>query len=172
MTMLRTWLDRLYLAGGVIGALCLIVILLIICGQMIARWTGIAFPGSTNYAGYFMAASTFFALAYALNEGSHIRVTLILGHMGRFRRWGEIWCYAVAALITTFFAWHAIHRNLQTQKFNFLSQGQDATPLWIPELAMTLGSILLAIALWDHLIRMLFGSHAGVKQQDITEREH
>jgi len=172
MKALRRGLDLLYFAGGVLGALCLIAILLIICGQMIARWSGIAFPGSTNYAGYFMAASTFFALAYALNEGAHIRVTLILGHMGRFRRWGEIWCYTVAAAITTFFAYHAIARNLQTKKFNFLSQGQDATALWIPEMAMTIGSTLLAIALWDHLIRILFTDHSGVYQPDITEREH
>ena len=170
MSIVRKTLDGLYLAGGFVGAAFLVLILVIICLQMMARWAGIPFPGSTNYAGYCMAASTFFALAHALNRGAHIRVTLILRQMGRYRRSGEIWCYLVAACTMSFFAYHAFERNLQTRKFDFISQGLDATPLWIPEIAMTAGSALLALALWDHLIRMIFTDHAGVEQPALTER--
>ncbi|MEM7669766.1 MAG: TRAP transporter small permease subunit, partial [Pseudomonadota bacterium] len=99
MRAVRKSLDALYLAGGILGAFFLVAILVLIVLQMIARWTGTVLPGSTDYAGYCMAASSFFALAYALNHGAHIRVTLFLGRMGRWRRYGEIWCYAVAALI-------------------------------------------------------------------------
>ena len=171
MTTIRKILDGLYLAGGAIGAVFLIFILLIICAQMIARWTGTTFPGSTNYAGYCMAASTFFALAYALNHGAHIRVSLFLGKMGKFQRLGEIWCYAIAGCTMTYLAWYAFERNLQTKKFNFLSQGLDATPLWIPEISMTVGATLLAIALWDHLIRIIFTDHMGVAASDPAESQ-
>ncbi len=170
MSIIRRTLDGLYLAGGIIGAGFLICILVIICLQMIARWSGIPFPGSTNYAGYCMAASTFFALAHALNRGAHIRVTIVLRQLGRFRRLGEIWCYLVAACVMSFFAFHALERNLQTKKFNFISQGLDATPLWIPEVAMTAGSALLALALWDHLVRLVFTDHTGIEQPDLSEQ--
>ncbi len=170
MSIVRRALDWLYLAGGIVGAFFLVCILVIICLQMLARWTGIPFPGSTNYAGYCMAASTFFALAHALNRGAHIRVTIILRQLGAFRRLGEIWCYVIAAGTMSFFAFHAFERNLQTRDFNFISQGLDATPLWIPEIAMTAGSALLALALWDHLFRMIFTDHTGVEQPDLTER--
>ena len=36
--LLRTFLDRLYAAAGVIAALCLIAILVVIVLQMGARW--------------------------------------------------------------------------------------------------------------------------------------
>ncbi|MEM7545322.1 MAG: TRAP transporter small permease [Pseudomonadota bacterium] len=165
----RRGLDGLYLLGGAIGALFLIAILLIIVGQMIARWVGITFPGASNYAGYCMAAASFFSLAYALNHGAHIRVSLILGKLGRWRRWGEIWCYGVAAVTATYFARYAIKTTYWTEKLNDVSQGLDKTPLWIPQLAMCVGTVLLAIAFWDHLVRILFANHTGVEEPDITE---
>ncbi|MBY8978105.1 TRAP transporter small permease [Rhodobacteraceae bacterium NNCM2] len=171
MRLLRKGLDTLYLAGGVLGAFFLVAILVLIVLQMVARWTGLVFPGSTNYAGYCMAASSFFALAYALNHGAHIRVTLVLSHLGRWRRIGEIWCYAVAAVIATLFARYAIKANIWSEKLHDVSQGQDATPLWIPQIAMSVGTVLLAIALWDHLIRILFTPHMGVTATAIEGQE-
>ena len=66
---------------------------------MTARWSGQQFPGSTDYAGYCMAAASFFALAYALNRGAHIRVSLLLSALGRWRRAGEIWCFAIGSAL-------------------------------------------------------------------------
>ena len=58
---LRRLLDGLYLACGMIAALALVSILAIIVAQMIARWTGLIFPGAASYAGYAMATASFFA---------------------------------------------------------------------------------------------------------------
>jgi TRAP-type C4-dicarboxylate transport system permease small subunit len=78
MGAIRKILDFLYVAAGIAAALCLIAILSLIVLQMIARWTGEVFPGAPNYAGYAMAAASFFAFANALNRGAHIRVSIIL----------------------------------------------------------------------------------------------
>ena len=87
----RRGLDTLYSVGGVIGAVFLISILGLIVAQMVARWTGQVFPGSTDYAGYSMAGASFMALAYAMNRGAHIRVNLVLSHTGRWRRHAGFW---------------------------------------------------------------------------------
>jgi hypothetical protein len=29
------------------------------------------------------------------------------------------------------------------------------TPVWLPQIAMSVGTILLAVAIWDHLFRLL-----------------
>lgn len=166
----RRFLDATYTISGAIAALFLIAILLLIVAQMIARWTGQVFPGATNYAGYCMAAASFFALAYALNHGAHIRVGLLIGALGSKRKYGEIWVYFVSAVTATYFARYAIKANYWSLKLHDISQGQDATPIWIPQLAMSFGSVLLAVALWDHLIRMLFTDHTGVAEPDLTER--
>ena len=141
---LRRGLDRLYWLGGVIGAVFLCTILGLIVAQMIARWTGQVFPGSTDYSGYAMAGASFMALAYAMNRGAHIRVNLVLSKMGRWRRYSELWCYGVAALTAVFFARYAIKTNIGSAKWNDISQGLDATPLWIPQILMSVGTVMVS----------------------------
>ena len=53
-----------YMASGLMAAAAMISILVIIIWQMIARWVGFTFEGSTEFAGYAMAATSFFALAH------------------------------------------------------------------------------------------------------------
>jgi TRAP-type C4-dicarboxylate transport system permease small subunit len=168
---LRRVLDALYLTGGVIAALFMLAILGIIVLQMLARWFGFVFPGATDYAGYSMAAASFFAFAYALNHGAHIRVSLVLSAMGRHRKWGELFCFAVGAVTATYLAWFAVRATRWSHQFGDISQGLDKTPLWIPQLSMSIGSILLAIAFWDHLLRMLAGREHGIRA-DIVDQSH
>ncbi len=158
---LRAALDRLYAGCAALAAVCLVAILVIILAQVIARWSGLTFPGATSYAGYCMAAASFFAFASALNHGAHIRVSLLLQAAGRHRRWLELWCFAVASALAWYFCWHALAATRWSLRFGDVSQGQDATPLWIPQSAMVAGSCVFAIALTDQLIRVVrTGDHA------------
>jgi TRAP-type C4-dicarboxylate transport system permease small subunit len=168
---LRRLLDGLYFAGGVLAALCLVSILVIIVAQMVARWTGLTFPGAASYAGYAMAGASFLAFAHALNRGAHIRVSLLLAALGRHARWLEVWCFGIGAALAWFLARYAIKAVYWSWKLKDVSQGQDATPLWIPQLAMATGAVLLAIALTDHLLRVLFTGDAGIKA-DTVEQSH
>ena len=167
LRLLRRGLDWLYLVCGGLGAICIIVLLGIIVAQMLARWTGQLFAGATDYAGYFMAAASFFALAYTLNYGSHIRVGLVLERLGRFRRFGELWCTTIATATAWFFCYYAIKTNFLSHKLNDVSQGQDATPLWVPQIAMSIGVVVFCIALTDHLVRLVFSKHTGVPHRAI-----
>jgi TRAP-type C4-dicarboxylate transport system permease small subunit len=154
---LRPWLDRLYDACGAIAALFLLTLLAVIVLQMVARWSGQQFPGSTDYAGYCMAAASFFALAYALNRGAHIRVSLLLNTLGRWRRAGELWCYGIGSALACYFAYYAVKAVRVSYQLNDISQGQDATPLWIPQLVMAIGGMLFALALVDRLLQVASG---------------
>lgn len=166
---LRPILDTIYNVCGGIGAVFLLLILCIIVVQMVARWSGVTVPGSTDYAGYCMAAASFFAMAYALNHGAHIRVTLILLRLGRHRRWGELWCFAIGTLLAGYFAYYAIKATYWSYKLNDISQGQDATPIWIPQLSMSIGISVLALALADHLLRVLFGGLKGLGDDSVAD---
>ena len=79
---IRNFLDKLYLSAAYIAAFFLVCILVIICIQMIARWTGFVVMGATAYAGYSMAASAFLAMAYTLHQDGHIRVRILLNKLG------------------------------------------------------------------------------------------
>ncbi len=157
---IRTTLDGLYRLGGAISALFLIAILLLILVQMIARWTGEVFPGAPDYAGYCMASASFFAFTYALNNGAHIRVSIVLNMLGKAQRLGEIWCFAIGTALSSYFCYYAIKATYWSLKLNDISQGQDALPIWIPQLPMAFGATLLAICFWDNLFNLIFvGDH-------------
>ncbi len=166
---LRRGLDGLYRLCGGLAAIFLVLILSTIVAQMAARWFGTVFPGSTDYAGYFMAAASFFAMAYALNHGAHIRVTLFLGKLGRHRRWGEIWCFGMGGALAAYFAFYAIKAAYWSYKLNDISQGQDALPIWIPQIPMAIGTTVLAIALFDHLVRILLGGLPGLGDESAAD---
>ncbi|QGZ37266.1 TRAP transporter small permease subunit [Stappia indica] len=168
---LRRLLDGLYLAGGMLAALALVSILAIIVAQMVARWTGLIFPGAASYAGYAMASASFFAFAHALNRGAHIRVSILLNALGSRRRWLEVWCFGIGAALTWYLSYYAIKAVYWSHKLHDVSQGQDATPLWIPQSAMAAGAVLLAIAMTDHLVRVLVLGSSGIVA-DTVEQSH
>ena len=170
---LRTFLDRLYAAAGVIAALCLIAILVVIVLQMTARWLLIPFPGSSEYAGYLMAASSFLAFAYALNHGSHIRVSLLLTALGRYRFWGELWALVIGTAASAYLAWFAVKATRWSYKLHDVSQGQDATPIWIVQIPMAAGAVLLAICFADNLITLIATrrDNIGVDMVDQSQGE-
>ena len=187
LTPVWRWLDKVYLLAGVIAAGFMVMILLLIIAQMIARWTGLTFPGSTEYAGYAMAATSFFALAHALMRGAHIRVSIFLNLNDFLRLWLDALATLIAAVTATYFARYAIKTNILSVLLNDRTQGQDFvpqwllsffsmfanapskwgqiwagtgtewvyTPVWLPQLPMSIGATLLAIALWDALTRLL-----------------
>ncbi len=165
---LRRILDRLYWLGGVLGAVFLLLILLIIIAQMTARWSGYALPGSTAYAGYCMAAASFLSLAYTLNHGAHIRVTLLLSVLGKHRRIAEIWCFGMATFLSGYFFWYAWKAVQTSIEINDISQWQDATPLWIPQIAMGLGTTLFFIAFIDHFVRIIFYGEHGIESEKLN----
>ena len=169
---LRRGLDGLYYGCGLIAAGCLIAILLIIVAQMVARWTGATFPGATSYAGYAMAAASFFAFAHALNRGAHIRVSILINALeGRARWLLELWCFAIGTALAWYLARYTVKAVYWSWKLKDVSQGQDATPLWITQLPMAIGAIVFAIALTDHLIHLIITRNHRIKP-DLVDQSH
>ena len=110
-------------------------------------------PGTDAYAGYCTAAAGFLALAHTLKRGEHIRVSLVLEHVGvAAQRALELWSLAIATVLAIAFAYFSARLAFQSWQFNDVSTANDATPLWIPQLAMAAGTIILAIAFVDELV--------------------
>jgi len=159
---MRRLLDTLYTVTGYGAALALVVMFLLVVAQMVTRWLGVLFPGGANYAGYALATASFLGLAHTLARNEHIRVGLFLERAGPWRRGVELWASAGSAVIGVFFAWYSIQAPMLSHMINDVSQGQDSTPLWIPQLAMAAGATILAIALVDNLVRVALTPSWGV----------
>ena len=162
-SVLRTVLDTIYRYAGYLAAVFLILILCFVTLQMVARWSGEIFVGAPDITGYCMAAASFLAFPYAMNSGAHIRVSLLLNSLGRFKWWGEVWCWAVASYMTFIFARFAIKLTMESYRFNDISQGQDAWPIWIPQMSMAIGTVIFAICAFDNLITTLFTGRDNIR---------
>jgi TRAP-type C4-dicarboxylate transport system permease small subunit len=149
----RAALDRLFHATGVLAALFMVGTLAMVIVGVAARLLGFNVPGTDAYAGYCMAAAGFLALAHTLKRGEHIRVTLILEHLPPgSQRALELWALGAATLLSALFAYYSVRLSWQSFDFHDISTGNDATPLWIPQLSMALGAVVLCIAFVDELV--------------------
>jgi TRAP-type C4-dicarboxylate transport system permease small subunit len=151
----RKLLDRLYDAAGYLAAFFMVGILLMVLASVVGRLAGFNLRGSDAYAGYAMAAASFLALAHTLRRGEHIRVTLFLDRFPRARRPLELWCHGIGTFLCGALAWYSVRLVMQSREFNDISQGNDATPLWIPQLAMAAGAIVLFVAMLDDFVAVV-----------------
>jgi TRAP-type C4-dicarboxylate transport system permease small subunit len=168
----RKALDGLYDAAAWLAALAMIGLLVMVLLSVVSRLLHFHVPGTDAYAGYLMAAAGFLALAHTLKRGEHIRVTLLLSALkGKVRRGLEIWALAAATLLACLSAFYAGRLAWQSHAFNDISTGNDATPLWIPQLSFAVGTAILAIAFIDELVLELQGRRVQVVSDEATRNE-
>jgi TRAP-type C4-dicarboxylate transport system permease small subunit len=165
-------LDRLYDASAALGAVAMVLLLAFVLLSIVSRQVGFNVAGIDAYAGYMMAAAGFLALAHTLKRGEHIRVTLLLGALhGGARRALEIWALAAASLLAILFAGYSCRLAWQSHAFHDISTSNDATPLWLPQLSMALGTVVLAIALVDELVLEIRGLRVVPVSEEATRNE-
>jgi TRAP-type C4-dicarboxylate transport system permease small subunit len=154
----RRALDALYDGAAALAALFMVLLLAMVMLSIISRQLHFNVPGVDAYAGYMMAAAGFLALAHTLKRGEHIRVTLLLASLhGGWRRGFEIWALFAAALLALLFAAYSCKLAWQSHAFHDISTSNDATPLWLPQLTMAIGTVVLAIAFVDELVLEIRG---------------
>jgi TRAP-type C4-dicarboxylate transport system permease small subunit len=167
----RKALDTLYDAAGYLAAFFMVGILLMVLASVVGRIVGFNLRGSDAYAGYCMAAAGFLALAHTLKRGEHIRVTLFLDRFGgRFRRPLELWCHAAGAFFCAVLALYSVRLAWTSRAFNDISQGNDATPLWIPQIGMAAGACVLLVAMVDDLVLLVRRREARAAAGDEAKR--
>jgi TRAP-type C4-dicarboxylate transport system permease small subunit len=169
---LRRGLDALYDGAAALAAMCMVGLLVMVLLSVAGRQLHFNVPGTDAYAGYLMAAAGFLALAHTLKRGEHIRVTLLLSALqGRAKHAMEIWALAAAAALALLSAYYSARLAWQSHAFNDISTGNDATPLWIPQLAMAVGTAILAIAFVDELVLELRGQRVVVVSEEAMHNE-
>jgi len=170
--MMRAALDRLYDAAAYGAAFFMVGTLAMVLLGIVGRLLHWFIAGTDSYAGYCMAASGFLALAHTLKRGEHIRVSLLLEHAGvRARRGMELWALAVATILAAAFAFYSVRLAVQSWQFSDISTGNDATPLWIPQIAMAAGTLVLFIAFVDELVREWRGTRRSAAPVEALRHE-
>lgn len=138
---------------AVLAGAALVTAFVVVSLGVLARQMGWDIPGLDAYAGYAIAAALFLALPQTLRRQEHIRVTLLLEKLPpRGRAALEAWSLAAGLALAVFLAVYAVRLVWQSYALHDVSQGADATPLWIPQVAMALGCAGFALSMADALV--------------------
>jgi len=164
---MRKFLDGLYTASAWLAGLGMIGVLVMVTLMILGRLMGFPVGGYDAYAGYAMAGAGFLALASTLKHGEHIRVTLILGMLhGKSRRGLELTALLIAVALSGFLAVYSARLVWQSWSFQDISTGIDATPMWIPQIAMAVGTLIFFIAFLDEFCLELTGKRPATPVGD------
>lgn len=169
---MRRLLNGLYDSAAAMAALFMVGLLLMVLLSIVSRQLNFHVPGTDAYAGYLMAASGFLALAHTLKRGEHIRVTLLVNMLRvGWKKGIELWALGAAAMLASLFAFYSCKLAWQSRVFHDVSTASDATPLWIPQLAMAAGTVVLAIAFIDELVLEARGRRTAATSSEALRNE-
>jgi TRAP-type mannitol/chloroaromatic compound transport system permease small subunit len=157
-------LDRLYLYCGYLAAFFMFLIFVVTVFQILGRYVGFNPRGLTDYVGYFMGASVFLAFAHTFNRGAHVRIELFLTALGKHRHWAEKFSFLVTSGVVVWLAYYSWWAIFWSYSMGDMSQGLDATPLWIPQLSMAFGLSVFALSVVDHTIRLFVTGQSGLSR--------
>lgn len=128
--------------------LCAFVILamaLMVAYEVIARY----FFGSptiwvTEISSYMLVAVSFLGASWTLKLDGHIRMELLGETAGpRGRRFSDFAMFLVGAFVSAALLWTGWNMTLANYEFGWRSSTLLATPLWIPQMLVPLGSLVL-----------------------------
>ena len=150
------YLRNLYRLSGYVAAVFLILVATFILAGIASRIFGFYIRGLAEYSGYCMAAASFFALAYTFVEGGHIRITLFLEKVSPTKKkFLEIWCLIISSLFSGYMAFYFPKMLFISYKFQERSEGADEILIWIPQVAVALGSTIFFICVLHNFILLV-----------------
>jgi TRAP-type C4-dicarboxylate transport system permease small subunit len=169
---MRKLLDGIYNSAAALAALFMLGLLLMVLLSIVSRQLHFYVPGVDAYAGYLMAASGFLAMAHTLKRGEHIRVTLLLNAVrGRWKKGMELFALGMAVFLALLFAFYSCKLAWQSHVFNDMSTSSDATPLWLPQIAMAYGSVIFALAFIDEALLEIQGRRVTRSSDEALRNE-
>lgn len=164
-------LRWLYAACAALAGLAIVVIAVAVLISIVSRLMGVYVPGTTEIAGYGMAAAGALGLSQTAISHGHVRVDLVLT---RFRTGLRSKVEVAATLITTavmgFAAWYILQLVRTSWRFGDLSSGSDNLQLWLPQLPMAIGFAAFALALMHMAVLGLIGRPVPDPLHSLTER--
>jgi TRAP-type C4-dicarboxylate transport system permease small subunit len=164
----------LYRAAEILAAMSMILILVLVGGGIALRSIGLQLAGSDDLAAYCLVAIFFLALGPTYRQSEHIRVGLLIERIPvDSRRPLELVLTVVAAIGTGWATWWLGRLVYDSYRFGDVAQGLIAIPLWIPQLTMAVGCLVLLVALVEDVVRTLRGQKPSyIEVQQSAGEDH
>ena len=168
---MRRFLDRLYTASGVIGAVCLASIAVVMLAQAALREVGMLLRGADDIVAWLCAASAFFALGYTFRHGELVRVGILIDQLPpAARRKAEIGALGAALVVVGYILWAAGSFVFESWKFNEVAQGLIKVPIWIPQMSFVIGALVFFVAVLDEFVVLVAGGTPAYRRAEESQR--
>jgi TRAP-type C4-dicarboxylate transport system permease small subunit len=155
---LRSLLDRLFYAAGILAAAFVLGIFLVMLGAAVMRELGLRTGGTDDLVSWMTAAAAFLGLAHTFRHGDFVRVGLLIeGLSPPRRRLAELMALGVAALFTGYLLVSVALYVYNGWLYQEMSNGLLVVAMWIPQLSFLIGAALLFIAVVEQFWWVLLG---------------
>jgi len=159
-------LEKAATICGGLSAISLALIGLIITAQILARTFGYLIPAADDFAIWAMVSSMFLGLPYAFIKGDHIRITVLLQALSaKPKKIYELQATIISVLLGVWASYYSAVFVYESYLFNEISQGMLSVPLWIPQLPIPIGLILLTALLIERVFRLIRGTQLEVTHE-------
>lgn len=153
---------RIFGAAGTVAEFALVAMLVVMVAEVVARQI---FHSSLliaeELASYFLLAATFLGLGLAFFDGALFRMEAIIERVrGAPRQTYELVLGLLALAVSAILTWWLTDYTLSTFDRGLVSDGRVPIPLWIPQVTMPLGALLLTLACLLHLLSVIRGGRS------------
>lgn len=168
---MRRFLDRLYTASGVVGAVCLASIAVVMLAQAAMREMGMLLRGADDIVAWLCAASAFFAMGYTFRHGELVRVGILIDQLPpRARRRAEFAALGGALVVVGYILWASASFVFESWKFDEVAQGLLKIPIWIPQMSFVLGALVFFVAVLDEFVVLALGGTPAYRRAEEAHR--
>lgn len=156
--------DFVSLIAGWLAGLCIVGLTLLVLIDtimaLISRYV-VSFPSGTGigweYSSYLMGAAFLLGAGMTLRAGLQLRVELMLSAGGgRMARVLETSAALLGTIVTVPLAYWLARFTMRTYGYGEVSQ-ESFTPLWIPQLVLTIGAAVLAFQMVARFVTCVAG---------------
>lgn len=146
------------LSGG-LAAFYLLLLAVLSLSEIVSRNVfAYSIPFAVEYAGYLVILVLLTGLGWALKDSAHIRVSLVADKLPpTWQRRLDMAASLIGLAVSSFFAYALWAFALTTAARGTLSYFPSQTPLAIPQLLMTVGPTMLALAFFARVLRLHTG---------------
>lgn len=152
-------IDKLNTLGLCAASASLFLLILIATVEMLTRFflnSSLGF--ASEFSGYLVAFSFFSGSGWALGQGGHIRVDLLTERLSPSQAKGlEIFAGLVGLIVASALTYGLLVWTMGTFERGSVSYFKTETPLWIPQLIFSLGTLFLTLGLLKKVLLNITG---------------
>lgn len=145
------------------GGALLVAMILLTCANIVSRQVYVPIPGTFELMGYMGAVVTAFALGYTQFTNGHISVDVLVNAYPKpLKRFISIINHGICCIFFFIASWYIVQKALTLKNANELSETLKI--IYYPfTLAVALGCLILALALFTDFLKVLLLQKGGVK---------